>query len=177
MAPRWHGRGQAAGVSAPIPMGRYLGVVSRAAPGSPPGPGCSLLATPCQAEPAFLMQHLNPLLAVPGGQHVWWAMGHIIMAPVDVPVQASQHCPPWVVSWKLGPLAYLQCPIIDCPCKVLEMAAVIHIQQGQGIWQALLLQPMPPLSTMQCREAQNFIGYNDRLVHASLPLHLVKHIE
>ena len=139
MAPRWCGMGQAVGVSAPIPMGRCLGVALRAAPGSPPGPGCSLLAIPCQAEPAFLMQHLNPLLAVPGGQRVWWAMGHILTAPVDVPVQAGQHRTPRAVSSKLGPLAYLQCPIVDCPWEVLKMAAIIHIQQGQGIWQALLL--------------------------------------
>ena len=74
------------------PLGRCLGVALRASPGSPPGPGCSPLATPHGAEPAPSTQYLNPLfLAVPGGQCVWQAMGYILMAPVDVLVQASQH--------------------------------------------------------------------------------------
>ena len=108
----------------------------RAAPGSPPGPGCSPLATPHGAEPASSMQHLNPLLAVPGGQRVQWAMGCILAALVDVPVQAGQHRTPQVVPWKFRSPAPQQCPIIDCPCEVLKMVGVIHIQQGQGIWHA-----------------------------------------
>ena len=165
------------GVSTPIPVGQCLGVALRAAPGSPPGPGCSSLATPCGAEPAFSTQCLNPLLAVPGGQRVWWAMGHILPAPVDVPVQASQHHTPWAVFWKFWLLTHQQCPIIDCPHEVLKMAGIIHIQQEQGIQHAHPLQSMPPLSASQCREAQNFISYNDLLVHASLPLHLVKYVK
>ena len=157
------------GASIPIPLGQCLGVVSRAAPGSPPGPGCSLLATPHGAQPAFSMQHLNPLLAVPRGQRVWWAMGHILMAPVDVPVQAGQHRTPWVASWKFWLPTHQQCPIIDCPHKVLEVAGVIYIQQGQGIWHAHPLCPMLLLSASQCGEAQNLVSDDDLLVHTPLP--------
>ena len=96
------------------------------------------------------------------------------MAPVNVLVEAHQHSTPLVVSWKLRPPAHLQCPIIDCPYEAFEMAGIIHIQQGQGIRYALLLVPMPPLSASQRGEAQYFVGYNELLVHASLPLHLIK---
>ena len=102
------------------PLGRCLGVASRAAPGSPPQSGCSPLATRCGAEPAFSTQCLNPLLAVPGGQRVWQAMSHICAASVDVPVQASQHRTPWAVSWEFWMPAHQQCPIIDCPHEVLD---------------------------------------------------------
>ena len=54
------------GVSIPIPLSQCLRAVSRAASGPPPGPGCSPPATSCRAEPTPSMQHLNPLLAVPG---------------------------------------------------------------------------------------------------------------
>ena len=163
--------------SIPIPLGQCLGVVSRAAPGSPPGSGCSPLATPHGAEPAPSMQHLNPLLAVPGGQCVWRAMGRILTAPVDVLVQASQHCTPWVVPWKFGPPTHQQCPIVDCPHEVLKMVGIVHIQEGQGIWHAHPLHPMLLLSASQCREAQNLLSHNDLLICASLLLHLVEHVK
>ena len=89
----------------------------RAAPGSPPEPGCSPLATPCGAEPASFMQHLNPLLAVPGGQHVQWAMGCILAALVDVPVQAGQHHTPRAVPWKFWPPAPPKMPHHRLPTR------------------------------------------------------------
>ena len=165
------------GASIPIPLGRCLGVASRAAPGSPPGPGCSLLTTPCGAESASPSQCLNSLLAVPGGRHVQQAMGHILTAPVDVLVQAGQHRTLEVASWKFRPPTYQQCPIIDCPHEVLKMAGVIHIQQGQGIQHAHPLHPMPPLSASQCREAQNLVSYHALFIQALLPLHLIEDIE
>ena len=99
------------------------------------------------------------------------------MAPVNVLVEASQHSTPLAVSWKLGLHAHQQCPIIDCPCKAFEMVGIIHIQQGQGIRHTLLLRPMLLLGALQHGEAQNFVGYYELLIHASLPLHLVKHIK
>ena len=75
-------------------------------------------------------------------------MGHIIAAPVDMLIQASQHHTPRAVSWKFGSPAHQQCAIVDCPRKALEMADVIHVQQGQGIGHAGLLHPMPSLSTL-----------------------------
>ena len=120
------------GTSIPVPLGQCLGATLRAAPGSP-WPGCSPPATLCGAEPAPSMQCLNPLLAVPGGQCVWWAMGRILTAPVDVLVQASQHRTPRAIPWKFGLPTHQQHPIIDCPHEVLEMAGVVHIQQGQSI--------------------------------------------
>ena len=75
------------------------------------------------------------------------------------------------------PSTHQQCPIIDCPCEVLEMAGVIHIQQGQGIRHARPLHPMLLLSASQCREAQNLISYNNLLIHAPLSLYLVEDIE
>ena len=74
-------------------------------------------------------------------------------SPCKCVVEASQHGTPWVVSWKLRPQAHQQCPIIDCPCEAFKMAGVIYIQQGQGIWHALLLEPMLLLGAQQCREA------------------------
>ena len=129
------------------------------------------------AEPAFLTQCLNPLLAVPGGQRVWRAMGCVLAAPVDVLVQAGQHRTPWAVFWKLELLIHQQCPIIYHPCKMFEMMGIVHVQQRQGIRYALLLVPMLPLSALQCGEAQNFVSYNDLLIHASLLLHLVKYLK
>ena len=105
------------------------------------------------------------------------AIGCVLTAPVDVLVQAGQHRTPWAVPWKFRPPSHQQCPIIVCPCKVLEMAGVIHVQQGQGIRHARPLHPMLPLGASQCREAQNLVSHNDLLVHASLPLHLVKHVK
>ena len=97
--------------------------------------------------------------------------------PVNVLVEAGQHSTPLAVSWKLRPSTHQQCPIINCPREAFEMAGVVHIQQGQGIRHALLLKPMPLLSASQCGEAQNFVGYNELLIHASLPVHLVKYIK
>ena len=165
------------GVSTPIPLGQCLGVALGAAPGSTPGPGCSLLVTLHGAEPALLMQCLNPLLAVAGGQRVLRATGHVLAAPVDVLVQASQHHIPQAVSWKLRPLAHQQYPIINHPCEAFEMTGIVHVQQRQDIRYALLLIPMPLLGASQHGEAQNFVGYNELLIHASLPLHLVKYIK
>ena len=169
-------RWQATGVPAPTPLDWCPGAASRAAPG-PPGPGCSLLATPHRAEPSLPIKCLSLLLAIPRGQRIWQAVGCIIAVPVNVLVEAGQPSTPWAVSWKLEPQAHQQCPIIDCPCEVLKMVGVVHIQQGQGIWHALLLRPMLLLSASQCREAQNFVGYYELFVHASLLLHLVKHVK
>ena len=165
------------GASIPIPLGQCLGAALRAAPGSLPWPGCSPLANSHGAEPAPCTQCFNPLLAVPGDQHVWQAMGCILMAPVDVLVQASQHRTPRMVPWKFRPPAHQQCPITDCPHEVLEMAGVIHIQQGQGIRHAGLLHPMPLLGPSQCREAQDLISHYDLLICAPLLLYLVKHVK
>ena len=139
------------GMSITIPPGWCLGVASRAASRPPPGLGCPPPAALHGAEPATPLQCLNPLLAVPGAQCVRRAMGHIIAAPVDMFIQASPHCKPRVVSWKFGSPAHQQCAIIDCPREALEMADIIHIQQGQGIEHAGLLHPMPSLSTPLCR--------------------------
>ena len=57
------------------------------------------------------------------------------------------------------------------------MAGVVHVQPGQGIWDAHPLQPMPPLGALQCGQAQNLISYHILFVQAPLPLHLVKDIE
>ena len=75
------------------------------------------------------------------------AMGHIIAAPLDMLIQASQHCTPRAVSWKFGSPTHQQRAIIECSREALEMAYIIHIQQGQGIGHAGLLHPMPSLST------------------------------
>ena len=84
---------------------------------------------------------------------MWWAMGHILVAPVDVLVQASQHRTPRAVPWKFGSPTHQQCPIIDCPHEVLEMADVIHIQQGQGIRHASHLHAMLLFGASQHGEA------------------------
>ena len=104
-------------------------------------------------------------------------MGHILTAPVDVLEQAGQHHTPGAASWKFRPPTYQQCPIVDCPCEVLEMVGVVHIQQGQGIWHAHPLQPMLPLGASQHREAQNLISYHDLFIQAPLPLHLIEDLE
>ena len=105
------------------------------------------------------------------------AMGCILVAPVDVLVQASQHCTPRVVPWKFGSPAHQQCPIIDCLGEALEMMGIIHIQQGQGIGHASLLHPMPLLSASQHREAQDLISHYDLLICAPLLPYLVEDIE
>ena len=164
------------GASIPIAMGWCLGVVPRAAPGSPPGHGCSPLAASLGAEPPSLRS--TSILSWQSQEaSVWRAMGRILAAPVDVLVQASQHRTPRVVSWKFGSPAYQQCPIIDCPHEVLEMAGIVHVQQGQGIRHASLLHPMPPLSASQCGEARDLIGHYNLLIHAPLLPYLVKDIE
>ena len=165
------------GASIPVPLGWCLGAALRAAPGSPPGPGCSPFAAPHGAEPAPSTQYLNPLLAVPGGQCVWWAMGHILMAPVNVLVQASQHRTPRAFPWKFGPPAHQQCHIIDCPHEVLEMAGVIHIQRGQGIQQTSLLHSMPLLGASQCRETQDLASHYNLLIRTLPLLYLVEHVK
>ena len=113
----------------------------------------------------------------PGGQCVWCAMGCILTAPVDVPVQAGQHHTPQAVPWKFWPPTHQQCSIIDCPCEVLEMVGIIHIQQGQGIWHTHPLHSMPLLGASQCGESQNLVSYNDLLIHASLLLHWVEYVK
>ena len=119
------------------------------------------------------MQHLNSLLAVPGALRVWQAMGHIIVAPVDLLMQAGQHCTPRMVSWKFGLRAHQQCTIIDCPREVLEAMSVIHVQQGQGVGHTGLLEPMPLLSAPVHREAEDLVGDYDLFVSPPLLLDLV----
>ena len=84
---------------------------------------------------------------------MWWAMGHIIAAPVDMLVQASQHCSPRAVSWKFRPPAHQQRAIVDCPHEVLKMVSIVHVQQGQGIRHAGLLHPVLSLGALLCGEA------------------------
>ena len=98
-------------------------------------------------------------------------------SPLDVLVQAGQHHTPGAASWKFRLPTYQQCPIIDCPHEVLQMAGVIHIQQGQGIWHVHPLQPMLSLGASQHGEAQNLISYHDLFIQASLLLHLIEDIE
>ena len=104
---------------------------------------------------------------------MWWAMGRIIAAPVDMLMQPSQHCTPRTVSWKFGLQAHQQCAIIDHPHEVLKMMHVIHIQQGQGIGHAGLLEPVPSLSAPVHREAEYLVCNNDLLVNPLLLLDLV----
>ena len=66
---------------------------------------------------------------------------------------------------------------ISCPCEAFQMKGIIHVQQRQGIRYAFLLMPMLLIGALQCGEAQNFISYNDLLIHASLPPHLVEYIK
>ena len=42
-------------------------VAPGAAPGSSPGPGCSLVATPHRTQLSLSMKHLSPLLTIPRG--------------------------------------------------------------------------------------------------------------
>ena len=77
------------GMSITIPLGWCLGAALRAATGPLAGLGCPPLAASHGAEPSTAPQCLNPLLAVPGAQHVWQAMGHVIVAPVDMLIQVS----------------------------------------------------------------------------------------
>ena len=57
------------------------------------------------------------------------------------------------------------------------MVGIVHVQQGQGIWDAGPLQPVLPLSASQGREAQNLISYYNLFIQAPLPLDLVKYVE
>ena len=104
---------------------------------------------------------------------MWWAMGHIIAALVDMLMQASQHCTPRTVSWKFGPCAHQQCTIIDCPHEALEMMSVIHVQQGQGVRHAGLLKPVPLLGAPVRGEAEDLIGNYDIYIGPPLLLDLV----
>ena len=104
---------------------------------------------------------------------MWWAMGCIIAAPVDMLMQTSQHRTPRMVPWKFGPHAHQQRAIIDCPCKVLEMVSIIHIQQGQDVRHASLLHPMPSLDAPLHGEAENLIGHYDLFMGPPLLFDLV----
>ena len=97
---------------------------------------------------------------------MWWAMGCIIVAPVNMPVQASQHCTPRVVSWKFRLPAHQQRAIVDCPCELLEMVSVIHVQQRtrhQACWSS------PPCAVDWCTAAQRGIGSHRQLQSFHLP--------
>ena len=100
-------------------------------------------------------------------------MGCIIVAPVDMLMQPRQQHTPRTVSWKFGPCAHQQCTIVDCPCEVLEMTCVIHVQKGQGIGHAGLLEPMPLLGPPVHREAEDLICDYDLFVRPPLLLDLV----
>ena len=100
-------------------------------------------------------------------------MGCIIMTPVDMLMQPSQHHTPGTVSWKFGLQAHQQCTIKDHPYKVLEMTHVIHIQQGQGVGHASLLKPMPSLGAPVHGEAEYLVCNDDLLIDLPLLLDLV----
>ena len=104
---------------------------------------------------------------------MWQAMGHIIVAPVDMLMQPSQHRTPRTVSWKFRPWAHQQHTIVDCPHKALKMMSIIHVQQGQGIGHAGLLEPVPSLSAPVCGEAEYLVCNDDLLVSPLLLLDLV----
>ena len=104
---------------------------------------------------------------------MWWAIGHVITAPVDVLMQASQHHTPRMVPWKFGPCTHQQCAIVDCPRKAVKMASIIHIQQGQGIGHAGLLQPVPSISAPLHGEAEDLICNYDLFIDPPLLLDLV----
>ena len=103
---------------------------------------------------------------------MWRAMGHIIADPVDMLMQASQHCTQRTVPWKFRPHTH-QCAIVDCPREALGMASVIHVQQGQGIRHASLLHPMPSLGAPLHGEAENLICQYDLFVGPLLLFDLV----
>ena len=119
----------------------HLGTLTPATSGPPLESECS--SSP--AEATHMVQCFYPLLMVPGILHMWWAMGCIIMAPVDVSLQPSQHCAPRAITQKFGPWAHQQCAIIHCPREALEMLGVLHIKQGQGIRHAGLFDPVSPV--------------------------------
>ena len=104
---------------------------------------------------------------------MWWAMGHIIAAPVDMLMQPGQHCTPRMVSWKFGMHAHQQCAIVDCPCEAIEMTSIIHIQQGQGIGHTGLLEPVLLIGAPVCGEAEYLICDYDLFVGPPLLLDLV----
>ena len=100
-------------------------------------------------------------------------MGCIIVAPVDMLMQPRQQHTPRMVSWKCEPCAHQQCTIVDCPHEVLEMTCVIHVQQGQGIRHAGLLEPMQSLSALVHREAEDLVCDYDLFIGPPLLLDLV----
>ena len=100
------------------------------------------------------------------------AMGCIIVAPVDMLMQPSQHRTPRTISWKFRLRVHQQRAIVDCPREVLKMTSIIHVQQGQGIGHARLLEPVPPVSAPVCREAEYLVCDDDLLVSPPLLLDL-----
>ena len=71
--------------------------------------------------------------------------------------------------------SHQQGPIINHPYEAFEVAGIINIQQGQGVWHAMLLLPTSSLGASQRHEAQYFVGHDEPLIYASLLLHLVKY--
>ena len=104
---------------------------------------------------------------------MWWAMGRIITAPVDMLMQPSQHRTPRMISWKFGLQAHQQHAIIDFPCKVHEVMSIIHVQQGLGIGHAGLLKPVPPVGAPVRGEAEYLVCNDDLLIGPPLLLDLV----
>ena len=134
--------------------------------------GCSPPSTSCGVHPLYVVPQFSPgspriLMCVAGnGLHHCSPCRYMLM-------QAGHHCTPRTVSWKFRPRAHQQCAIVDCPHEVLEMMSVIHVQQGQGIRHAGLLEPVPLFSALVRGEAEDLIGDYDLFVGPLLLLDLV----
>ena len=109
-----------------VPCAPASGALMRAAPGPPLGLGCSSLPT----EATHMMQCLYPLLMVPGTKCLWWTMGCMITAPVNVSLQLNQHSTPGMSTQKFGPWAHKYGTVIHGPHEALEMSGILNIKEG-----------------------------------------------
>ena len=123
--------------------------ICEAASGPPPGLGCSSSVCLCGAESAPSTQHLN---STPGSpRSLTCVAGNGLHHPGPCRYAYAGWPAPYTKDGLLEVRAVCPpttCTIVDCPCEVLEMASIIHVQQGQGIEHAGLLQPVPLLGAL-----------------------------